>query len=67
VPGFFDTDMSRDSMSASNKEFWIQYCPVGRMGELREIAHTVMFLASPGASFINGQTIPVTGGLDWAP
>jgi NAD(P)-dependent dehydrogenase (short-subunit alcohol dehydrogenase family) len=67
VPGFFDTDMSRDGMSASNKEFWIQYCPVGRMGELPEIAHTVMFLASKGASFINGQTIPVTGGLDWAP
>ena len=67
VPGFFDTDMSRDGMSQTNKEFWIQFCPVGRMGELQEVAHVVMFLASKGASFINGQTIPVTGGLDWAP
>jgi NAD(P)-dependent dehydrogenase (short-subunit alcohol dehydrogenase family) len=67
VPGFFDTDMTRDGMSQSNKEFWSQYCPVGRMGELQELTHTVMFLASERASFINGQTIPVTGGLDWAP
>lgn len=67
VPGFFDTDMSRDGMSESNRKFWIQFCPVGRMGELHEVAHAVMFLASKDASFINGQTIPVTGGLDWAP
>ncbi len=67
VPGFFDTDMTRDGMSQSNREFWIQYCPAGRIGELREVAHAVMFLASDGASFINGQMIPVTGGLDWAP
>jgi len=67
VPGFFETDMSRDSMSEANREFWIQFCPAGRAGELREVAHAVMFLASEGASFINGQAIPVTGGLDWAP
>jgi len=67
VPGFFDTDMSRDGMSQSNREFWIQFCPVGRIGELPEVANVVMFLASKGASFINGQTIAVTGGLDWAP
>ena len=67
VPGFFETDMSRDGMSEANREFWIQFCPAGRAGELREVAHTVMFLASEGASFINGQAIPVTGGLDWAP
>jgi NAD(P)-dependent dehydrogenase (short-subunit alcohol dehydrogenase family) len=67
VPGFFETEMTRDSMSESNKEFWVQFCPAGRTGELREVAHVVMFLASEGASFINGQAIPVTGGLDWAP
>jgi len=67
VPGFFETDMSRESMSESNKEFWVQFCPAGRTGELREVTHAVMFLASEGAFFINGQAIPVTGGLDWAP
>jgi NAD(P)-dependent dehydrogenase (short-subunit alcohol dehydrogenase family) len=67
VPGFVETDMSRDSMSDSNKTFWVQFCPAGRTGELREVSHAVMFLASENASFINGQPILVTGGLDWAP
>jgi NAD(P)-dependent dehydrogenase (short-subunit alcohol dehydrogenase family) len=67
VPGFFDTDMSRDGMSAANKEFWKQYCPVGRVGELSEISKVITFLSSEGASFINGQAISVDGGLDWAP
>ncbi len=67
APGFFDTDMSRDGISQANRNFWMQYCPVGRLGELHEVAHAVMFLASKDASFINGQTIPITGGLDWAP
>jgi NAD(P)-dependent dehydrogenase (short-subunit alcohol dehydrogenase family) len=67
VPGFFDTDMTRDGMSEANKEFWLQYCPVGRMGELNEVARLTTFLASDGASFINGQAIAATGGLDWAP
>jgi NAD(P)-dependent dehydrogenase (short-subunit alcohol dehydrogenase family) len=67
VPGPFETDMTRGGLSASNRAFWSQYCPIGRMGELPEIAYAVMFLASERASFINGQTIPVTGGLEWAP
>jgi len=67
VPGFFDTDMTREGMSEANKSFWIQYCPAGRMGELKEVAKTTTFLASEGASFVNGQAIAVNGGLDWAP
>jgi len=67
VPGFFDTDMTRDGMSESNKEFWLRYCPVGRMGDLGEVARLITFLASDGSGFINGQAIAATGGLDWAP
>ena len=67
VPGFFDTDMTRADMSQSNREFWIKHCPVGRLGKLEEVVHSVMFLASENASFVNGQAIAVTGGLDWAP
>ncbi len=67
VPGFFDTDMTREGMSEANKEFWLRYCPVGRMGRLEEIANVVLFLASPEASYVNGETISITGGLDWAP
>ncbi|MFO0555823.1 MAG: SDR family oxidoreductase [Polyangiaceae bacterium] len=67
VPGFFDTDMTREGMSESNKKFWLEYCPIGRMGALGEVASVVMFLLSDGASYVNGESIAVTGGLDWAP
>jgi 3-oxoacyl-[acyl-carrier protein] reductase len=67
VPGFFDTDMTRDSMPPQAKEYWAQYCPMpkGRMGRVDELATVVTFLAGPGGGYINGQVIPVTGGLDW--
>ncbi|MCC6523241.1 MAG: SDR family oxidoreductase [Polyangiaceae bacterium] len=67
VPGFFDTDMTRSDMSATNKEFWLKYCPAGRVGNAREVATVVLFLASEGASYISGESIQITGGLDWAP
>lgn len=68
VPGYFETDMTRgEAMAESLKEFAIEYCPLRRLGELDELAETILFLASDGAGFINGAVIPVTGGLDWAP
>lgn len=67
VPGFFETDMTRETMSDLNRQFWLQHCPAGRMGALQEIAHLVLFLASREAAFVNGQAIPINGGLDWAP
>lgn len=66
-PGFFETDMTRHGMSEANRAFWIQHCPLGRLGELPELAKLVAFLASPGADYINGQEIRVDGGLGWAP
>jgi NAD(P)-dependent dehydrogenase (short-subunit alcohol dehydrogenase family) len=66
VPGFFDTDMTRESMPDIAKQYWKQNCPVpkGRMGEISELASTVSFLASKGAAFVNGEVINVTGGLN---
>ena len=66
VPGFYDTDMTQQTMSDELKKFWIQHCHLKRMGKLEELSATVMFLASDEASFINGQVISVTGGLDWS-
>jgi 3-oxoacyl-[acyl-carrier protein] reductase len=66
VPGFFETDMTKGSMTTALKEFWNLHCPLKRMGELEELSNTILFLASDEASFINGQAINVTGGLDWA-
>jgi NAD(P)-dependent dehydrogenase (short-subunit alcohol dehydrogenase family) len=66
-PGFFETDMTRTTMSAENRAFWVRHCPLGRLGELPELAQLVTFLASPGAGYINGQELRVDGGLGWAP
>jgi len=66
VPGFFDTDMTRETMPQVNKDYWKQYCPMpkGRMGKVEELAAVVDFLAQRD-SFINGEVINVTGGLGW--
>lgn len=66
-PGFFDTDMTREGMSGSNRDFWMKHCPQGRIARADEMGGIVTFLASDKASFINGQVIGVNGGLDWAP
>jgi NAD(P)-dependent dehydrogenase (short-subunit alcohol dehydrogenase family) len=67
VPGFFDTDMTRETMPQLNKDYWSKYCPMpkGRMGEISELAGVVNFLASPAGGFVNGEVINVTGGLNW--
>jgi NAD(P)-dependent dehydrogenase (short-subunit alcohol dehydrogenase family) len=67
VPGYFETDMTKNTMSSSLSEFAVKYCPLRRLGHLDELAKTMCFLIGDGAGFINGDEIRVTGGLDWAP
>ena len=67
IPGFFDTEMTQDSMSDALKEYWVRLCPLRRLGERDEVASVILFLVSDAARFVTGQAIPVTGGLDWAP
>jgi NAD(P)-dependent dehydrogenase (short-subunit alcohol dehydrogenase family) len=66
VPGMFETDMTKASLSNQLKDFWMLHCPLKRMGKLEELAEVILFLGSDAASFVNGQAISVTGGLDWA-
>jgi len=44
-------------------QMWEQMIPLGRLGSASEIASVVVFLASPLASYMIGQTIAVDGGL----
>jgi len=67
VPGFVETDMTASAAGSSSLRFWDQVCPLGRMGQPEEVAALAMFLASKEASFVNGQAIAVSGGLDWTP
>lgn len=67
VPGYFETDMTRDQMTTQLREFATAYCPQRRMGGLEELSAAALFLASEESAFVNGETLRVTGGLDWAP
>jgi len=61
-PGFIDTDMTKE-LSDDIKNNLLAAIPLARLGEPEEIAHTVSFLASPGAAYITGETIHVNGGM----
>ena len=41
---------------------WVPYIPTGRVGQVKDVARAVIFLASDEASYITGQTIYVDGG-----
>lgn len=62
APGFIDTDMTRDLPDAQ-RDALLGQIPLGRLGKPDEIASAVAFLASPGASYITGETLHVNGGM----
>jgi len=61
-PGCIDTPMGDAIDPAAMKEF-LRDQPVGRMGDADEIAAAVLWLCSPGASFVLGVALPVDGGF----
>ena len=62
APGFIDTDMTRE-LSDEIKNALLVSIPLSRLGEAKEIAHAVAFLASAGAGYITGETLHVNGGM----
>jgi len=62
APGFIDTDMTADLPEAVKAKM-LEHVPLGRLGNVNEIAATVAFLASPSAAYITGETIHVNGGM----
>ena len=62
APGFIDTDMTRELSEAQRGAILTQK-PLGRLGQPEEIAKVVAFLASDGAAYVTGATIPVNGGM----
>ena len=62
APGLIETDMAA-AIPAEAREAMLQQVPLKRIGQGREVAEVVRFLAGDGASYVTGQTIHVNGGL----
>jgi 3-oxoacyl-[acyl-carrier protein] reductase len=62
APGFIDTDMTR-ALNESQRAALLARIPLGRLGTPADIAAAVLFLASPPAAYITGETLHVNGGM----
>lgn len=61
-PGFIETDMTR-ALTDEQQVGILANVPVGRLGDAKEIASAVAFLASDEAAYITGETLHVNGGM----
>ncbi|MFZ7201051.1 3-oxoacyl-ACP reductase FabG [Avibacterium avium] len=62
APGFIATDMT-DALTEEQKAATLANVPAGRLGEPKDIAKAVVFLASDDAGYITGSTLHVNGGM----
>ena len=66
APGYIRTAQllsEKHSLGPAGAEKAGEFIPMGRIGEPEEIADVVLFLASPAARYMTGQTVVVDGGL----
>ncbi len=62
APGFIETDMT-GALGEEVKAAILKQIPLGNFGRTEDIAHAALFLASPAARYITGQTLVVDGGM----
>jgi 3-oxoacyl-[acyl-carrier protein] reductase len=62
APGFISSAMT-DVLPDAQKEALLGKIPAGKLGEGSDIAAAVVYLASPEASYVTGQTLHVNGGM----
>jgi 3-oxoacyl-[acyl-carrier protein] reductase len=62
APGFIHSDMT-EKLTQEQKDLINQKIPAGHIGSPEDVANSVAFLASDKASYINGSTIHVNGGM----
>ncbi|WP_231500552.1 SDR family NAD(P)-dependent oxidoreductase [Maribacter sp. Hel_I_7] len=61
APGAIETNMNRAEIKKFGKEKFENWIPQGRLGEVSDVANTVVFMASDLASYINGTDIYIDG------
>jgi NAD(P)-dependent dehydrogenase (short-subunit alcohol dehydrogenase family) len=68
-PGLIDTQIARDVVSGDEQAYdeIAKDVPIGRAGRPEEIASAVLWLCSPGASYVVGHALTVDGGMTIAP
>ena len=62
APGFIQTDMT-EQLSEDQQKYWEERIPRKRLGDPKDIAAAVSFLASEEADYISGQVLAVDGGM----
>ncbi|KKA44161.1 MULTISPECIES: 3-oxoacyl-ACP reductase FabG [Salinivibrio] len=62
APGFIETDMTK-ALNDEQRAATLAQVPAGRLGDPKEIAATVAFLASDDAAYMTGETLHVNGGM----
>jgi 3-oxoacyl-[acyl-carrier protein] reductase len=62
APGFIETDMTR-SLGDAQREALVGGIPLARLGSPEDVAAAVLFLVSPDAGYITGETLHVNGGM----
>jgi len=62
APGFVESDMT-DALADEQKEKLRSEIALGRLGRPEDIAAACLYLASPGAAYVTGQTLSVNGGM----
>jgi NAD(P)-dependent dehydrogenase (short-subunit alcohol dehydrogenase family) len=64
-PGLIDTQIARDVVAGNEQAYagLATNVPIGRAGKPEEIASAVLWLCSPGASYVVGQALTVDGGM----
>ena len=62
APGFIETDMTK-ALADTQVAKLVENIPLGRLGHPDDVAEAVLYLATPGASYVSGNTLHVNGGM----